>query len=82
LADHVLRRDLGGVGLGTWLLHELSDPGADALASSHFAISGKLTGHDAIAIRGRCDHPSVLLINGQGARLIDASATVEVTHYR
>ncbi len=26
----------------------------DALASSHFAISGKLTGHDAIVVRGAC----------------------------
>ena len=25
----------------------------DALASSHFAIAGKLTGHDAIVLRGR-----------------------------
>jgi aldehyde:ferredoxin oxidoreductase len=111
----VLRRYLGGVGLGTWLLHELSDPATDplapdavlafvfsplvgtplttsakfavvarspltgmltdALASSHFAIAGKLTGHDAIAIRGRCDRPSVLLVDGDGARLIDAGAT-------
>ncbi len=115
LSDDVLRRYLGGVGLGTWLLHELSDPAADplapeavlafvfsplvgtplttsakfavvarspltgmltdALASSHFAIAGKLTGHDAIAIRGQCDHPSVLLIDGDGARLIDAGET-------
>ena len=27
----------------------------DALASSHFAIAGKLTGHDAIVLRGACD---------------------------
>ena len=27
----------------------------DALASSHFAIAGKLTGHDAIVVRGACD---------------------------
>ena len=33
----------------------------DALSSSHFAISGKLTGHDAIVVRGACDRPSVLL---------------------
>ena len=26
----------------------------DALSSSHFAISGKLTGHDAIVVRGAC----------------------------
>jgi aldehyde:ferredoxin oxidoreductase len=112
LSDQVLRSYLGGVGLGTWLLHELSDPAADplgpqavlafvfsplvgtplttsakfavvarspltgmltdALASSHFAIAGKLTGHDAIAITGRCERPSVLLVDGDGARLVDA----------
>ena len=41
----------------------------DALASSHFAIAGKLTGHDAIVVRGACDEPSVLLVDGDGARL-------------
>jgi aldehyde:ferredoxin oxidoreductase len=35
----------------------------DALASSHFAIAGKLTGHDAIVLRGACARPSVLLID-------------------
>src|SRR5215475_15220597 len=34
----------------------------DALSSSHFAISGKLTGYDAIVVRGACDRPSVLLV--------------------
>lgn len=112
LPDEVLRRYLGGVGLGTWLLHELSDPSVDALepasvlafvfsplvgtplttsakfavvarspltgmltdalASSHFAIAGKLTGHDAIAVQGRCERPSVLLVDGDGPRLVDA----------
>ncbi len=41
----------------------------DALASSHFAISGKLTGNDAIVVRGACKQPSVLLVDGTGARL-------------
>src|SRR3954453_14873722 len=41
----------------------------DALASSHFAIAGKLTGHDAIVVRGACPEPSVLLIDGDGPRL-------------
>src|SRR5204863_5974573 len=45
----------------------------DALASSQFAIAGKLTGHDAIVIRGRADELSVLLIDGGGARLEPAS---------
>ncbi len=35
----------------------------DALASSHFAIAGKLTGHDAIVLTGACDTPSVILID-------------------
>jgi aldehyde:ferredoxin oxidoreductase len=46
----------------------------DALASSHFAIAGKLTGHDAIVVRGACTEWSTLVVDGDGARLIDASA--------
>ena len=45
----------------------------DALSSSHFAISGKLTGNDAIVVRGAAGRPSALLIDGDGARLIDAA---------
>src|SRR5215475_5284529 len=45
----------------------------DALSSSHFAISGKLTGHDAIVVHGACQQPSVLLVDGDGARLADAA---------
>jgi len=41
----------------------------DALASSHFAISGKLTGNDAIVVRGACAEPSVVLVDGSGARV-------------
>jgi aldehyde:ferredoxin oxidoreductase len=44
----------------------------DALASSHFAIAGKLTGHDAIVLRGACSGPSVLMIDGSSARLAPA----------
>src|SRR6516225_4916124 len=44
----------------------------DALASSHFAIAGKLTGHDAIVLIGACDGPSVVLIDRDGIRLEDA----------
>jgi len=109
LNERVLRSYLGGVGLGTWLLHRLAPAGVDplapeaplafvfsslvgtplttsakfavvakspltglltdALASSQFAIAGKLTGHDAIVIRGRADELSVLLIDGDGVRL-------------
>src|SRR5580693_7277056 len=45
----------------------------DALASSQFAIAGKLTGHDAIVICGRSERLSVLLVDGEGTRLIDAA---------
>ncbi|PZG23719.1 aldehyde ferredoxin oxidoreductase family protein [Nonomuraea aridisoli] len=109
LDERVLRAYLGGVGLGTWLMHRLAPPRVDplapeaplafvfsslvgtplttsakfavvakspltglltdALASSQFAIAGKLTGHDAIVIRGRADELSVLLIDGDGVRL-------------
>src|SRR3954463_7201464 len=41
----------------------------DALASSHFAIAGKLTGHDAIVVRGACAEPSVLVVDGDGPRV-------------
>src|SRR5215216_6273909 len=44
----------------------LTDRLNDALASSHFAIAGKLSGHDARVV------PSVLLVDGNGARLHDA----------
>ena len=44
----------------------------DALASSQFAIAGKLTGHDAIVIRGRAPCLSALLVDGDRTRLADA----------
>ncbi|QYN20821.1 aldehyde ferredoxin oxidoreductase family protein [Amycolatopsis sp. DSM 110486] len=109
LDERVLRAYLGGVGLGTWLMHRLAPPRVDplapeaplafvfsslvgtplttsakfavvakspltglltdALASSQFAIAGKLTGHDAIVIRGRAARLSVLLVDGAGVRL-------------
>jgi aldehyde:ferredoxin oxidoreductase len=107
--ERVLRAYLGGVGLGTWLMHRLAPAGVDplapagplafvfsplvgtplttsakfavvakspltglltdALASSRFAISGKLTGHDAIVVRGRADMLSVVLVDVDGVRL-------------
>src|ERR1700745_1119768 len=51
----------------------------DALASSQFAIAGKLTGHDAIVIRGRCPALSVLLIDGDGVRVSDAAGLAGLT---
>ncbi|MEO8329508.1 MAG: aldehyde ferredoxin oxidoreductase C-terminal domain-containing protein, partial [Candidatus Nanopelagicales bacterium] len=44
----------------------------DALASSHFAIAGKFTGHDAIVLTGRADAPSNLLVNEDGIELVSA----------
>ena len=112
LPERVLRDHLGGVGLGTWLLHSLGPPGVDplapeaplafvfsplvgtplttsakfavvakspltglltdALASSHFAISGKLTGHDAIVLVGRAERPSVVRVEGGAVVVEDA----------
>ena len=40
----------------------------DALASSHFAIAGKLTGHDSIVLTGACDEASVVLIDRDAIR--------------
>ena len=45
----------------------------DALASSHFAIAGKLTGYDAIVVTGARAALSVLLIDDRGARFADAT---------
>src|SRR5215213_11976299 len=50
----------------------LTDRLNDALASSHFAIAGKLSGHDALVVTGAREAPSVLLVDGEGARLQDA----------
>jgi aldehyde:ferredoxin oxidoreductase len=113
LPEPVLRANIGGAGLGAWLMHRLAPPRVeplapeaplafvfsplvgtplttsakfavvakspltgllnDALASSHFAIAGKLTGNDALVVRGACDRPSVLLVDGDGARIEPAA---------
>jgi aldehyde:ferredoxin oxidoreductase len=51
----------------------------DALASSQFAIAGKLTGHDAIVVTGRAAGPSALLVDGDGVRLRDAAGLAGLT---
>ncbi len=38
----------------------------DALASSHFAIAAKRVGIDALVIRGVCDEPTVVFVDGTG----------------
>ena len=113
LDGETLRRYVGGVGLGTYLMHRLAPRGVDALApeaplafvfsplvgtplttsakfavvakspltdrlndalaSSHFAIAGKLSGHDALVVTGAREAPSVLLVDGDGARVQDAA---------
>src|SRR3954464_10543657 len=113
LDNKTLRRYVGGVGLGTYLMHRLAPSGVDALspeaplafvfsplvgtpltpsakfpvvakspltdrlndalASSHFAIAGKLSGHDALVVRGACERASALVVDGDGPRLEDAA---------
>src|SRR5712692_6590109 len=51
----------------------------DALASSHFAIAGKLTGYDAIVVCGARPAPSVLLIDENGPRFRDAEDLAGLT---
>jgi aldehyde:ferredoxin oxidoreductase len=51
----------------------------DALASSHFAIAGKLTGYDAIVVRGARPEPSVLLVDEAGPRFEDAKDLAGLT---
>ncbi|MEX2291225.1 MAG: aldehyde ferredoxin oxidoreductase family protein [Mycobacteriales bacterium] len=46
----------------------------DALASSHFAIAGKLTGHDAIILVGAGSAPVTVVVDGGQVRLLDARA--------
>ena len=102
----ILRRFIGGSGLGTWLLAREQPAGTqplapaacvvfafsplvgtplttsakfavvslspltqrlnDALSSSYFALAAKGAGLDALVITGACDHPSVLIIDGEG----------------
>ena len=45
----------------------------DALASSHFAIAGKFTGHDAIVLIGRAATPAHLFVDEEGVHLEDAT---------
>jgi aldehyde:ferredoxin oxidoreductase len=51
----------------------------DALASSQFAIAGKLTGHDAIVVDGRAPELSALLVDGDGIRLTGAAHLAGLT---
>ncbi len=45
----------------------------DSLSSSHFAIAGKKTGHDAIVIVGAAEHPTCVVIDETGVRFEPAS---------
>lgn len=46
----------------------------DALASSHFALAGKATGHDAIVLVGRAETPVSVLVEDDEVRLLPADA--------
>jgi aldehyde:ferredoxin oxidoreductase len=112
--EGVLRRFIGGAGLGAWVLgHETSgviDPLAadsplvfvfsplvgsplttsakfavlakspltgrinDSLSSSHFAIAGKRSGHDAIVIVGKARQPTTLVVTPEGVRFESAES--------
>ena len=112
--EGVLRRFLGGTGLGAWLLRHETPNGIDALeaasplvfvfsplvgsplttsakfavlaksplterindslSSSHFAISGKRTGHDAIVIVGASDRPTTLVVTPDGVQFESAES--------
>ncbi len=114
LPPDVLRRYLGGVGLGTYLLHReapvgidplapnaplifafspfvgtplttsakfavvakspLTDRLNDALSSSHFALSAKRAGMDALVIVGSAAQPMCLIIDEGDIRIESASA--------
>src|SRR6201995_3977238 len=45
----------------------------DALASSHFAIAGKLTGRDAFVVPGAAEGPSVLVLDQGDVSIVPAS---------
>lgn len=116
LPAEVLRRYIGGSGLGAWLLLNETPPRPperpstpddalepdrplvigfsplvgtplttsakfalvakspltgrinDSLSSSHFAIAGKKTGHDAFVVRGRAERPVCLVIEPDSVR--------------
>ncbi len=113
LSEDVLRRFIGGGGLGTWLLltegadqveplspeaplvfvfsplvgsplttsakfavmarSPLTDRINDSLSSSHFAIAGKKTGHDAIVIVGAANQPTCVVVDNGGVRFEPAN---------
>ena len=112
--DGVLRRFIGGAGLGAWLLRQETTDGVDPLAaesplvfvfsplvgsplttsakfavlakspltgrindslsSSHFAIAGKRSGHDAIVIVGAAEAPTTLVVTSDGVRFESAES--------
>src|SRR5437870_5765773 len=113
LPEAVLRRFLGGAGLGTYLLHREAPVGVDplspaaplifalsplvgtplttsakfaivakspltqrlndALSSSHFALSAKRAGMDALVIVGSATTPTVLIIDDDEIRIESAA---------
>src|SRR6266545_3582473 len=119
LAEGVLRRFVGGVGLAAYLMHREAPPGVeplaaaaplifslsplvgtplttsakfavlakspltdrlnDALSSSHFALSAKRAGLDALVVVGACAEPSILIVEDGRVRLETASDLWELS---
>ncbi len=50
----------------------LTDRINDSLCSSRFALAGKRTGYDALVVVGACERPSVLRIDQQDVRIVEA----------
>ncbi|MFQ5693622.1 MAG: aldehyde ferredoxin oxidoreductase N-terminal domain-containing protein, partial [Nitrospinota bacterium] len=47
----------------------LTDRINDALSSSSFALAAKGAGLDALVVVGACEHPSVLILDGEAERM-------------
>jgi aldehyde:ferredoxin oxidoreductase len=57
----------------------LTDRLNDALASSHFAIAGKLAGMDALVVTGAAPESSILIVDGDGPRVEPAADLAGLT---
>jgi aldehyde:ferredoxin oxidoreductase len=58
----------------------LTDRINDSLASSGFALAGKKTGNDALLLTGKAARPSILVIDGDSARLEPAEGLWGLTN--
>ena len=48
----------------------------DSLSSSFLAVELKRTGVDALVVKGRCDHPTLLVLEDEDVRFLDGSDLV------